>query len=149
MPKWSLSNKVSKTGARPKVKMQGARPTEKMQGALAMKMQSTKRTATFFNFPGMYCLGDPRKQSKKMCFETFATQSLMQAHPKGEQQKSAETCPHYLLEALGSGVAREAPAQNEPRSAKLFKATGTGKTHGKCQNGAFPARFPRQAPSPE
>ena len=121
MPKWSLSNKVSKTGARPKVKMQGARPTEKMQGALAMKMQSIKRTASFFNFPGMYCLGDPRKQSKKMCFETFATQSLMQAHPKGEQQKSAETCPHYLLEALGSGVAREAPAQNEPRSAKLLR----------------------------
>ena len=45
----------------------------------------------------------------------------MQAHPKGEQQKSAETCPHYLLEALGSGVAREAPAQNEPRSAKLLR----------------------------
>ena len=45
----------------------------------------------------------------------------MQAHPKGEQQKSAETCPHYLLEALGSGVAREAPAQDEPRSAKLLR----------------------------
>ena len=44
----------------------------------------------------------------------------MQAHPKGEQQKSAETCPHYLLEALGSRVAREAPAQDQQRSAKLL-----------------------------
>ena len=107
-------------GARPTVKMQGARPKVKMQAARpTVKMQSTKRTATFFNFCGMFFLGAPRKQTKELCFETFDTRSPMQANPKGEQQKSAETCPHHLLEALGSGVAREAPAQNEPRSAKL------------------------------
>ena len=45
----------------------------------------------------------------------------------GKKQKFAKTVPHHLLEALGSRIAREAPDQNQAKSAKLLIARSAEK----------------------